>query len=108
MIVPFYVKLNKFYCIGVMNWLKVIYYDFLSSTSFVNVKISYYWFNRRELLEKDTYHNRGGTEKTSEYYMANKDVIKKKANSKYRNLSEEEKEAQREYRQNRYKKMKPS
>ena len=61
-----------------MNWLKVIYYDFLSSTSFVNVKISYYWFNRRELLEKDTYHNRGGTEKTSEYYMANKDVIKKK------------------------------
>ena len=77
MIVPFYVKLNKFYCIGVMNWLKVIYYDFLSSTSFVNVKISYYWFNRRKLLEKDTYHNRGGTEKTSEYYMANKDVIKK-------------------------------
>ena len=79
MIVPFYVKLNTFYCIGVMNWLKVIYYDFLSSASFVNVKMSYYWFNRRELLEKakDTYHNRGGTEKASEYYMANKDVIKK-------------------------------
>ena len=33
-------------------------------------------------------------------------VIKEKANNKYRNLSEEEKEAKREYGRNRYKSMK--
>ena len=30
--------------------------------------------------------------KATEYYQANKDVIKEKANSKYNNLTEEEKE----------------
>ena len=35
---------------------------FFSATSFVHVKMRYYEFNRRELLEKakDRYHNRGG------------------------------------------------
>ena len=32
--------------------------------------MSYYWFNRQDLLEKaeEKYHNSGGKENTSEYY----------------------------------------
>ena len=70
--------------------------------------MSYYWFNRQELVQKanNRYHNCGGKEKAAEYYIANKDVIKEKARNKYRNLLEEEKEAKREYAKNRYKNMK--
>ena len=58
--------------------------------------MSYYWFNIQELLQnvKKKYDN-GGKEKTAEYYQANKDVIKEKGNSKYKNLTEEEKEAKK-------------
>ena len=63
---------------------------------FVNIKISYSWFNRKELLQKakEKYDN-GGKEKTVKYYKDNKDVVKQKSNDKYKNLSEEEKEAKR-------------
>ena len=44
--------------------------------------------------------------KAAKYYQDNKDVIKEKANSKYKNLTEEEKEAKRQYYKNRYNKMK--
>ena len=69
--------------------------------------MSYYWFNRQELLQKakQTYDN-GGKKKAAEYYQANKDVIEKKANIKYKNLAKEEKEAKKECSKNRYKKMK--
>ena len=50
--------------------------------------MSYYWFNRQELLQ-------WWYDKTAEYYQENKDVIKEKANSKYTNLTEEEKEAKK-------------
>ena len=52
--------------------------------------MNYYWFNSQELLQtaKVKYDN-GGKEKAAEYYKNNKDVIRKKANSKYKNLSEE-------------------
>ena len=40
--------------------------------------------------------------------FASKDVLKEKANSKYKNLSEKEKEVKREYSRNRYKNMKES
>ena len=35
---------------------------------FVHMKMSYYWFNRHELLEKanDRYHNYGGKEEAAE------------------------------------------
>ena len=60
--------------------------------------MSYYWFNRQELLQKakEKYDN-GGKEKAAKYYRGNKYVIKEKANSKYKNLTEEEKEAKRQY-----------
>ena len=51
--------------------------------------MSYYWFNRRELLKKakEKYGN-GRKEKATEY-RNNGDVIKEKANDKYNNLSDE-------------------
>ena len=69
--------------------------------------MSYYWFNRQELFQKakEKYDN-GGKEKDAKYYQDNKDVIKDKANSKYKNLTEEGKEAKRQYSKNRYNKMK--
>ena len=76
--------------------------------------MSYYWFNRQELLQKakDRYHNGGGKDIAAEYYIANKDVLKEKVKTyrnkiqKYRNLPEQEKEVKREYSQNRYKNKK--
>ena len=42
----------------------LFYYQniFFSLTIFVHIKMSYYWFNRQELLQKakDKYHNDGG------------------------------------------------
>ena len=68
--------------------------------------MSYYWSNRQELLQKvkDRYHKFGGKEKAADYCLENKDVIKEKVNNKYKNLSEEGKEAKKEYGKNRYKK----
>ena len=73
--------------------------------SFVNIKTSY-WCNRQELLQKAKYkyHNYAGKEKATEYYCKNKFVIKTKANNKYKNLIEEQKEAKRKYSKDRYKK----
>ena len=36
--------------------------------------MSYYWFNKEELLHKpkDRYHNCGGKEKAAKYYIKNK------------------------------------
>ena len=48
----------------------------------------------------------GGKEKAAKYYQDNKGVIKEKANSKYKTLAEEEKEAKRQYSINRYNKTK--
>ena len=56
--------------------------------------MSYYWFNRKELLKKtkDKYHNWGGKEKAAEYYITSKGVLKETANNNYRSMSEEKKE----------------
>ena len=70
--------------------------------------MSYYWFNRQELLKKakEKYDN-GGKEKAAKYYQDNKVVIKEKANDKkYKNLSEEKKEAKTQCSKDRYNKMK--
>ena len=64
--------------------------------------MSYYWFNKQELLQKakGKYDN-CGNEKAAEYHQPNKDVIKEKANIKYKNLTEEVKETKRQYSKNR-------
>ena len=70
--------------------------------------MSYSWFNRQELLQEanDKYHNYGGKEKAVKYCIANKDALKENTNNKYRNLSEEENKAKREYGKYRYRNMK--
>ena len=61
--------------------------------------MSHYWFSREEGLQKakEIYDNCGGKEKTAEYYGTNKDVLKERANNMYKNMSEQEKEAKRQY-----------
>ena len=54
--------------------------------------MSYFWFNRQELLQKaKKKYDNGGKEKAAQYYQANKDVIKEKANNKYNNLTKKTK-----------------
>ena len=70
--------------------------------------MSYYWYIRQELMKKakEKCRSCGGKEKTAEYYQTDKDAIKQKENDKYKNLTEEEKEAKRKHSNNRDKKMK--
>ena len=51
--------------------------------------MSYYWFNRHEILQKTK--ERYSKEKAAEYYKQNKEVIKEKSRNRYKNLSEEKK-----------------
>ena len=55
--------------------------------------MSYYWLNRKELMQKskDRYHYGDGKEKAAEYYVKNRGLLKEDSNNKYRNFSEEEK-----------------
>ena len=55
---------------------------------------------------KEKYVNCGGKEKAAEYYKTNKDVLKENTRNRYKYLSEEEKEAKKEYSKGRYKEMK--
>ena len=55
--------------------------------------MSYYLFNRQEILEKAK--KRYSKEKAAEYYLQNQEVIKEKAGNRYKNLSEEEKKNQK-------------
>ena len=57
-------------------------------------------FNRQEILEKSK--KRYSKEKPAEYYLQNKEVIKEKARSRYKNLPEEEKNKIKEYQKKRY------
>ena len=62
-----------------MHWgYALVKSDFFSF--FVHIKMSYYWFNRQELLEKakDKYQNGGGKEKAAEYYLKTGRVLNKK------------------------------
>ena len=55
--------------------------------------MSYYWFNRDELLKKahKKYQKEGVKERTSDYYQRNKETIRNMARNKYKNLSFEKK-----------------
>ena len=58
---------------------------------------------KQKLREK--YYEGGSKEKARQYYLKYQDVIKEKARARYQNLSEEQKEAKREYSRRRYKQM---
>ena len=70
--------------------------------------MSYDWFNREEVLQKaeEKYHNCGGKEKAAEYYIANKDVFRKRQEINTETCQKKEKEAKRQYSRERYKKVK--
>ena len=51
--------------------------------------MSYYWFNRQEILQKAK--EKYSQEKAAEYYSQNKEAIKGKSRERYKNLSQEEK-----------------
>ena len=70
--------------------------------------MSYYLFNRQELLKKanEKYHSKGGKRKVAKYCENNKEAIKEKARNKYKNLTEEEKELTRQHSRDRYNKLK--
>ena len=68
-----------------------------------NMKMSYYLFNRQEILEKAK--KRYSEEKAAEDYLQNKEVIKEKARNRYKNLSGEEKSKIKEYQKKRYQEL---
>ena len=51
--------------------------------------MSYYWFNRQEILQKAK--EKYSKEKTAEYYKENKEAIKEKSREHYKNFSREKK-----------------
>ena len=57
--------------------------------------MSYYWFNRQEILQKAK--ENCSKEETAEYYKQNKDAIKEKSRKRYKNMSQEEKDKIKEY-----------
>ena len=59
--------------------------------------MSYYWFNRKEILQKAK--ERYSKEKATECYLQNKEAIKEKLKNRYKNLSKEEKEKIKGYQQ---------
>ena len=65
--------------------------------------MSYYWFNRKEILQK--VKERYSKEKAAEYYLENKEAIKEKSKNQYKNLSKEEKDKIKEYQRKRYQQL---
>ena len=65
--------------------------------------MSYYLFNRQEVLQKAK--ERYSKEKAAQYYLQKKEFIKEKASNHYKNLSEEEKNKLKEYQKKRYQKL---
>ena len=67
------------------------------------IKMSYYWFNRQEILQKAK--EKYSKEKAAEYYLQNKEAIKEKARDRYKNRSEEKKNKIKEYQKKKYQEL---
>ena len=65
--------------------------------------MSYYWLNRKQILQKAK--ERFSKEKAAEYYLENKEAIKKKSKDQNKNLSEEEKDKIKEYQRKRHQEL---
>ena len=65
--------------------------------------MSYYWFNRQEILQKAK--ERYSKEEVAEHYLQNKVDIKKKSRERYKNLLEEAKNTIKEYQRKRYQEL---
>ena len=77
--------------------------DFLINSTNQCIKMSYYWFNRQEILQKAK--ERHSKEKAAEYYLQNKEAIKEKSKNRYKNLSKEEKDKIKEYQRKKYQEL---
>ena len=64
--------------------------------------MSYYWFNRQEILQKSK--TKYFKEKAAEYYAQNKEAIKEKSRERYKNLSQEKGKI-KEYQRKRYQEL---
>ena len=65
--------------------------------------MSYYQFNRQEILQKSK--EKYSKEKAAEYYIQNKEAFKEKARNRYRNLPEEEKNKIKKYQKKKYQEL---
>ena len=65
--------------------------------------MSYYWFNRQEILQKAK--EKHSKEKAAEYYAQNKEAIKEKSRKSYKNLSQEEKDKIKENKTKNYQEL---
>ena len=75
-------------------------YELTEKDFFINltnqcVKMSYYWLNRQEILQKAK--ERYSKEKVAEYYLKNKEAIKEKSKKRYKKLSQEDKDKIKQY-----------
>ena len=61
--------------------------------------MSYYQFNRQEILQKAK--ERYSKEKAADYYSKNKEAIKEKSKNRYKNLPKEEKDKIKVYQRQR-------
>ena len=62
--------------------------------------MSYQWFNRKEIFQKAKERYSKG--KAAEFYLENKEAIKKKSRDRYKKLSKEEKDKIKECQRKRY------
>ena len=76
---------------------------FFNEFSNQRIKMSYYWFNRQEILKKAK--EKYSKEKAAEYYAQNKEAIKEKSTEHYKNLSQEEKCKNKEYQRKKYQEL---
>ena len=65
--------------------------------------MSYYWFDRKEILQKAK--ERYSKEIDAEYYLKNKEAIKEMSKTRYKNLSQEEKDKIKEYQRKKHKEL---
>ena len=95
-----------------LSFVILIYIDLFIGSCFIfylfifflhNIKMSYYWFNREEILRKAK--ERYSKEKAANYYKQNKEVLKEKSKNRYKNLSEEQKKQIKEYQRKRYQEL---
>ena len=65
--------------------------------------MSYYWFNRQEILQKPK--ERYSKDKAADYYAQNKEAKKEKSREHYKNFSQEEKNKITEYQRKKYQEL---
>ena len=77
--------------------------DFFNELKNQRIKMSYYWFNSQEILQKAK--ERYSKEKAAEYYEQNKEAVKENSREHYKHLSQEQKDKIKENQIKKYQKL---